>query len=507
MSHRSGHFSTLAALAALAGMLAGCGDDTLWQRWQAERAAWHAARMVARIRLEPTLASEAQWTGAERAYRAIAARWPAATWAPRSARAGAARDVALTVGRAVVADGAFEELRGRPQVALERYETALRDWSAVGAVALDAWIARARLLDAQGRDAESAAAWAQVATFDAFGSGEHVREEVLDAPLLAARTLADMGEEHAADSLLTAAAGRFERMLAVERDPLIAAAVWTRLGEARASLGDAPGAYSALRRVLAIPEARAGAPQTVLLLAQRALDLGQADTSRAYARWARDGFGRRARAAGLRLEALAWEASGPPDSALAVWATVIDDYGDAPDLAAEARSRRATLLERLGRWEQARSEYRALSAAEPTHALALAGLLRIVAHHHERGEDALARIEGAQAIEMLDRIIATQHDQDVSFGARQTRAEVLEQLGDAGAEQALTEVWRSDPGRPGAATAGLAAARRALARPGGRAAAESLFRDVAERSVVGSARRAAEAELDRLRSGTERGDR
>ncbi len=492
------------ALASLM-LLAGCGDADLWQRWQAERAAWRAQRLVSRIRLEPALASAAQWSRARRAYLALATRWPAAEWVPRAARGGAARDVAVTVGGAAVAAGALDELRGAPDSALAVYDAAARDWAALDPVALEAWVARARLLSGLGRELEAAAAWSRVASFDPFELGGATRPEVLDAPLFAARGLAEQGEERAADSLLELATRRYQRALAGTRDPLAAADVWTSLGEARASLGDAAGALGALRRVLVTPEARGRAPRTVLLLAQRALDLRLPDTALAYARWARDDFAGAVRADGLRLSALAWEARGDADSALAAWGDVLADYSDSPDLAAEARSRRAAAFEALGSWEQARSEYRALSSSQPTHPLALEALVRIVTHHLERGETALARIEAARSIQNLDHIIATQHDPDVSFGARRTRAEILERLGDAGAERALAEVWRSAPGRPGAAQAGLAAARRAQARPDGRAAAESLYRDIAERSVVPAARRAARAELERLAQGSGRG--
>ncbi len=489
----------LPALAALA-LLAGCGTDDRWERWQAERAAWSAARRVERIRLEPSLASAGQWRGAERAYRGLAARWPAAVWTARAERSTAAREVALTVGRAAVAAGAIAELRGRPEDALAVYDEAARAWSGFDPVAFEACVARAHVLAGLGRERAAAGAWARVAEFDPFLSGDAVRAEALDAPLLAARAYADLGEERAADSILAFASRRYARALSRSRDPRTAAELWTRLGEIRASLGDAPGALAALRRVLSLPGSADRAPRTVLLLAQRALDLGLPDSARAYATWARDGFGGAVRADGLRLRALAWEAHPDADSALAAWGVVLDDYRGDPELAAQARSRRAGMLERLGRWEQARSEYRALAASDPTHPLALAALVRIVEHHVGRGETALASLEGARALETLDRLIATQHDADVSFAARLTRSAILERLGDAGAERALTEVWRADPGRPEAADAGLAAARRALARAGGRAAAESLYRDIAARGGSAAARRAAMAEWERLRS-------
>ena len=237
--------------------------------------------------------------------------------------------------------------------------------------------------------------------------------------------------------------------------------------------------------------------EIVLQLGECALEAGRPDSARAYAFWVERGF-TDGRGEGILLEARAWELRGPPDSALDAYERFLDAYGDSPSQAA-VRFRRGMILERIDRWEQARSEFRALAAEQPSHPLAFAALLRIVNHHAVRGERDLARFEGRHGIETLERLIATHGDPGVVFAARRTRAEVLLLIEDyAAASQAFAELWSRYPETPAGMAAGVRAAQVAEQRLGDRRRALDLYRDLATHATDLAVQREARAAAARL---------
>jgi tetratricopeptide (TPR) repeat protein len=205
-----------------------------------------------------------------------------------------------------------------------------------------------------------------------------------------------------------------------------------------------------------------------------------------------------------RLQALlvrgrAFAALGALDSALACWDAVADEHPSAVEPAAEARFLRGTGLEAAGRWEEARTEYRALGATYPTHRLAVRAMGRIVEYHARRGQGDLAGIEGRRAIEALDRLILRQRDLDVQYEARLMRARLLEAVGPpAEACDALTAFWRRYPRSYEGQEAGLRAAMIADSALHDRERAGGLYMEMDERPIRTVVRDRARAALAAL---------
>jgi tetratricopeptide (TPR) repeat protein len=482
---------------ALIALVCGCADPALWPRWVAERDFWHARKFVERIRVNPSLAKDSDYARAAAAFASIARRFPAAVWA-RHTTPGASRDVAAAAGRSAIAVARIDEMRGRAEQALAEFESAERDWRPITEVALEAAVGRAELLERMDRIPDALTAWQAVATDyplvdDVRGD---VYQPVLDAPLRVADELRLERRSGAADTVLAIAERRAEDELTKRRGGPLAPALWTQLSEVRARRGHVDASMDALRQALDEPAARRLRPQIVLTLADRALAAGRADTALIYAAWADTGFAGAMRPNAMMIEAQAWEIRGAADSALAVYQRFLDHYPQSQDDGARARFQRGVILERLSRWEEARTEYRALASAQPSHPLAFASLLRIVNHHASRGEDDLARLEGRRAVETIDQIILGQHDPEVLLNARVTRAEIQASLKmTANAIEGLAEAWRLNTTQPAAANAGLRAAALAESVMHDDAKARELYDDVASRAMLAEDReRARQAE-------------
>src|SRR5262249_46972627 len=69
----------LFVIASLA--LSGCGDPTLWARYRAERAFWHARRLVERVQVIPRLVKPRDLDEATAAFQRIADEFPPSQWA------------------------------------------------------------------------------------------------------------------------------------------------------------------------------------------------------------------------------------------------------------------------------------------------------------------------------------------------------------------------------------------------------------------------------------------
>jgi len=482
---------------ALAVLLAGCGDPALWARYRAERDLWRARRTVERVALRPAMASPADIARARDALEAISRRYPIARWAPAAARGpGAARDVVLIAGRAQLALGRIDEMESRLPQALERYARMSDLGYASPELEREAAEARAVASEHAGHPADAYASWArlcEIAPLIDPASG-HALPVALEAPQRAAEQLANLGREAAADSLLDAASARLRAALAEPGlGPRDRAELYFALAGQRQSRGDLDGALDAMRGALGTGLASGPAQRTILSLGEQSLAAGRADSARIYARWAAAAPGALPPRDALLLEARAWQVSGPPDSALEAWGNLLDAYPKAQDEAAEARFQRGLILEGLGRWAQARTELHALAASQPTHPRAFEAQVHIVQHHARLGEMELARLEGRRAIEVMDQMIATQHDDEVQQRARRARADIWLAMGETGAAaDALDDLWTRYPSGPVGAQAGLDAARL-LSGLGRRARADSIFAKLARDADDPAVRAAARA--------------
>jgi tetratricopeptide (TPR) repeat protein len=468
------------ACAAIAITLAGCGDPALWARWRAERGMWIANRRVERIDLRPSLATDGDWNRAAAAFDAVARAFPVERWSVPGApgRPAIAREVAVISGRARLGRATLDFRRGRSGEAAAAYADIFARCGALPEIAREAAAGYARALARDGRESEALGWWDRLSRdFDLLdpASGEPVRA-VLDGVARAAETRARDGDAATADSVRSAAVRRLEAAIAARGADRAGEAAYRALAGLRLDRGDAPGYRAAMRSALT----RAGSNERAALvareIAQVSLARGDADTAIVYAGWTARGFGGAARLEGMRLEAHAWEAAGSPDSALAAWTRLLEAYPKAQDAVAESRFHRGALFESLGRWEQARSELRALVASQPSHPLALAALERIVDHHVRAGELELAKLEGRRAVEVLDYLISTQHDPDVQRAARRTRARILVEVEDwTRACDALADVWLRWPGTPAGDSSAWEAAGIAAGRLHDRRRADSLL--------------------------------
>ena len=480
----------------------GCGDPALWARYRAERGNWQAQRLVDRIRVNPRLATARDYARARAAYERVARAFPASRWG-RPATA-IEREVAVAAGTAAIAVAQLDFSRGDYSAALDAFSRAGRDWNAVPEITLAAAIGNAEVRERLGEDAEAAEAWRAIAEGAPLVDAVTGRAlgPVLDAPLRAAALFRRVGRVADAESvmMLGERRARHEAM----RGGAASVELWARAADLGNARGDLAGALAALREALNQPGAAPRRANLVLTMAQMALAAGRPDTALAYAAWADSGLDRATRPAALMLSAKAWQAARRPDSALAAYQRFLDRYPQAADSGARARFERGVIFEDTGRWEQARSEYRALQASQPTHALAFASLLRIVNHHATRGESDLAKLEGQQALEKLDMIMESQRDESVTLQVKLTRGRLYEMMGrPADACDVFIEVWRSQGRTAEGTRAGFDAARLAehsLHEPG---RARDLYEEVADRAPDEASRRAARAAADRLRGARE----
>ena len=494
----------LAAFLALAALaLSGCGSPELWARYRAERQFWQARRRIERIQINPRVAGRREFEAAIAAFRRIVDDFPPVWAAPGRMGDRRARDVATLSGDALLAVGRLEEGRGNATRAMEVYRQAESSFQALPAVRLRALLATAGLSERTGSIPAATAIYAQITRdFPPVEpeSGDLVRP-VLDAPLRVAADLKERGLARAADSVLAAADSRFAAEAERRHGQPAAPELWARVGRVRAARGrpeELTAALDAMRRALAEPAPKPMRASLVLAMAGYCREAHRPDSALAYSAWAARDFGRETRGQAMMLEGRIWEGVSV-DSAVAAYARFIDAFA-AGDSVLAARFRRAELLEQEGRWEQARSEYRAVANSSATDEFALEASERIVAHHVKRGEKELARIEGRHALESLDRLVVTVQDEEALMRIRQARARVLlsiEEWDDAYA--ALIELW-SRYGHLGlGVSAGFRAAGIAEQELHDRVRAQRLYEDLAARGGSLTNRKEARRQLERLR--------
>jgi tetratricopeptide (TPR) repeat protein len=490
----------LAAGLLVAFALAGCGDADLWARWQAERALFGARREAARVEALGPGAGARERAAADARLVAIGRAFPASRWGASPGVRGVARDVARAAAGAALERGRLAESAGDAAAALARWREALAGWGTLPGAALEARLGIVRALTQLGRFDEALTERVAVASLDpgADPDRQGPSADVLAAPLAVARELREEGRPGDATALLTGAERRFAVALSRSRGA-DAVAIARALAGLRVERGDPGGALEALRTTLVDPRPWE-VPPRVLALATCALEAGENDSAITYARWAAATSNTRAVAGGaLVVAARAWEAKGRADSALATYDALFDRWNDPGSIAPEAHFRRATLLENLGQWERARSEFGALAAAAPSHPLAFQATLDVVRHHVKEGQYEMARIEGGNATARLDHLLATNRDPAVQRQARGVRAELLLMLGfSARAESCLVDLWRRFPEDSSTESAALRGASLAEHRPGGRPQAAALYDELAHHAASASVRRAAAERLARL---------
>ena len=484
-----------AAWLALAFGASGCGDRVLWERWQAERGLWHARAEAAK--LPSAKADPAHAEAVARLAEGVMRAFPASRWANPPAPDGPARHVALASGRAALLWASVPSRAGDDSTAAARFADVLNEYAALPAVTIPARLERATALQRSGRFDEALAERVAVASLDPMTDDDRrgPAAEVVEAALSAAHEYVRRGEPERAEALYEATAARYVESTARARgrDSL---ALCDALALLHVRSGRAPEALAVGRASLAnAPQGER--PERVLIMAQGALAAGAPDSAIVYARWAAQiGSSRRVIGNALFTAAQAWERLGQADSAIAAYDDVLRRWVDPGALGAPAHFERARLLERHGDWINARAEYLALSASQPTHPLAFRAVQRLVQHPFEEGEAELARVQGQQEIEKLGYLVETNFDPQVRRQAGLVRAELLLLTGQvAGAESSFVALWRQFPGDSATEDAALRAARLGAHLPGGAARSREVLEQLSRRAVDPVVRRAAAQEL------------
>ena len=484
-----------APLLLLLPFLAGCGDPDLWARWRAERALWDAHRQADKVLLRPDGPGREDWALLEERFQAALNEFPAKRWVPLAGSNGPARDVAAASGDAALVLGELSARQGRDEQAVERWQQVIQQYAPLPEVVLEARRAESEALARLGRHEEKLVVLRAVVDSTPLVDTRtrQLRTMVLATTRQLARELQDMGRDAEAAEVLRGAEQRFSAALLRPGTP-DRSSLAIALSDVRAALGDTPGSLAALRD--ALPLASASQKSTRLLaLAEQALTLGAPDSVFDYARWAVTLNGSRQVAApAMLLVARAFEARGQVDSSLATYDAIFERFNSLGPFEAETRYRRGLLLEKSGRWELARGEFRTLAASLPTHPLAFQGLRKVVQHHLDRGEFDLARVEGDATLGNLSRLLLNNRDPLVQREARGVSAEVLLALGRmAMAESSLVDLWQRFPGDSATEDAALRSARIAQHLPGGAKRARELFDELRRTAGNATVRQAADA--------------
>ena len=502
----------LFAVAAALGMIVcGCGNPGLWERWRAERALWQARGEDLRARESGSEVTPARLERVRRDYVRVSDAYPPGRWVPLAARGDTlARDVARVSAAAATRAAELDAELGRGQDARRALERVAEAYSPVWPSAFEARVALGGLLDAAGDSGAALVAWEAAARDAPVVDPDSGR--VCGRTFAAAHRVAGAhraaGRRLAADSVWAAMTAAVETALCSHTGDSLAPALWIRRAEAGMERGGAEGiatARSSLRQALA---ERAGAPfafEAMLGLGEVALAAGQRDSAVAWARRAADLAGPSGLEASTDLEVRAWTEAGRIDSAAASLDRLAGTRHLPAGVATVARFREGLLLERLGRWELARTAFHTVIASDALHPAAFASLERLTLHQLEQRETDLVDDEARRGLDQVDRILATVRDPDVRTRALQTRARLTGWMGDEpGALQAWEGLWRERPGTPEGVEAGFEAAALAV-HLNDRVHALNLYGELARQAprpaARDSARRAAEA-LERDPAGT-----
>lgn len=495
---------SLARTAALALLLAasGCGDPDLWARYRAEREFWIAERSVNRLFVQPRAARPMDFVRAERAYGQIVQDFPPARWA-RPGGSRVALDVAEISGRATLALARLADIQGRRDEAVAGYGRVVETWHLLPALSLDAEVLRAGAYERAGQDEAALAAWERIArgyapVYESDGVVEHA---VFDAVRRLALGWEAMGRVARRDSLLEAEVTRLDQAVGRQQGREAAAPLLDALGDAHEMRGDVDAARAAWRQALAMPATPAARETRVLAMGERWIDAGRPDSALRWANWAASGFGRHGRLKGLTQMARCQQLGGRPDSALAIYDQILTEFRRDDDATAEARFQRAVIYEASDRWMQARSEFSALCAAQPTHPRALEAWARVVQHLRREGDVDMANLEATHGLATLDGLLATQHDENVKRRVGEARVAVmLAQARIREAIEALRSVWGASGISTEGAALGATAAAAAAANLRDEALARSLWQILAESAPDPDLRREARRELGQLPS-------
>ena len=493
-----------AALLLMLLGLAGCGDPELWARYQAERGFWQARRLVEKIQVHPSLARASDYQAAIDAFAALERRFPLREWArPERIRSRRARDVAAIGGDARIAIGRVEEAQQHYDRAAQVYGEAAAELAALPLARLKALTAQAALFDRLRDSTRAHAALAEIARMVPAVDPDldEPVEAAVQVPLRVAEELRRRGQVAAADSLLLAVEARILPEAERRKGPGTGTMLWLNIGRLRAARsGAVDPALDAVRRALAQAASRVTRARLILTLASVCLQGGRPDSALVYTAWASKGFGKDAKAEAMMLAAKVWETVNL-DSAVVAYGRFVDTFRNSDPKVMEARYRRGDLLERQGRWLEARAEFRGLATSSATDEYSLRSYERIVLHHLHAGEKEMARIEAKRTLEAMDHLLTTVQDDATLLRIRQLRARVLLDVESwEKAYTALQDLWTHYGNMELGVQAGFRAAEVAERELGDRDRARKIYEELATGSANPADQAMARRQLERMRS-------
>lgn len=431
---------TAGLLAALVVCGAGCGRAELADRYEAERMAWQAGKLVRAMRSNPELATDEMRAEVEKSYKAIVRRFPP-IGEPLTDEAS---DIASIAGQSRLALAAMAAERGDTDRAIELFASVRDSYAFDRRLVVEAHLAAGNAYEAADRWPAAAreyealtAAWPPAANpsdppdprilrtplkvaagyavrgeralaVDGFAKARAYYDKWIrnwEGSPTAKLALELKGESFAQEGRFAEAAETFELFDARHGDERNRAAIWLRLAEIYATgLGKAAKARDYYLKVAeSYPEDVPGATASIAL-------------------------------AGLDIE------DGKYAQARARLEQVLARFKDERTVAATALHYLALSLELDGNWESAATRYNALAQEHPTTLYGLMAPLHVARHYRDAGAADAAARAFERAVQQYERIIVDSESTPAELAARNYLVEARLDQGEwAKAAEALVE--------------------------------------------------------------------
>lgn len=415
------------AIGMVALLLAGCGDSALSVRYQAERDLWKARRMGVRIQSQPDAAGplvekaiaayarileeyppsrvdqseEAEQVAAIRAAAVLGLSrlhvstrndWRAASEVLMANRLTAPDNMDATIRihaellRVLQESGSSDTLVLVLEEMLDTIPPADEEGNPI-ALVLDAPMQIVEIEESMGRTEEAAARLEIAQIYLEEVQRDHDGKPVaVAARLHQANILVKQGRYQAADELLAQAA------LMPRAEDYVPGILFTRASVRQQGLADQAGAISLLKRLQSEYPDDPRAPGALLQIG------------------------------------IAYQADGRPDSALATFDRVEQAYPAKVEVISQAQLLAGNVVEVQGRWDEALSRYRSVSARFPRTTSGLLAPLQIAAHYEKEGDRAATEATLIDAAAEYERIA---RELGGDPGSREIVLAALDHLADA----------------------------------------------------------------------------
>jgi tetratricopeptide (TPR) repeat protein len=391
------------AMVMAAVLLAGCGDSDLSVRYRAERDLWKARRMGVRIQSQPDAAGPLVEKAIE-AYAKVLEEYPSSRVNdPEEAKQVAAIRAAAALGLSRLHVSARGDWRGASEVLFANRLTAPDNLDATMRIHAELL----RLLQETGSsDTLVLVLEGMLDTLPPADEEGHPVALVLDAPLQIVEIEESLGHAEEAAARLEVAQIYLEEVRRDYAGKPVAVAARLHQANVLVKQGRYEEADDQLAEAARMPRSEEYIPGILLTRAtvrQQGLD-DQAGAIELLTRLHRE-FPDDPRAPGALLQiGIAYQAAGRPDSALVAFDRVEDLYPAKVDVISQAQLLAGNVVEVQGKWDEALSRYRAVSARFPRTTSGLLAPLQIAAHYEKMGDEAATEATLLEAVDEYERI-------------------------------------------------------------------------------------------------------